>query len=128
MRSRPTRDRGEVSLQVVLLTPVLLVLVLVVVQAALWYHAAQLAENAASDGASAAARRGAGVAVGHGALTDFVADAGGGLVGGGVGVDATDMVATATVHVPHVLPGWPDTVTRTARAPIERLVPVGGAG
>jgi Flp pilus assembly protein TadG len=125
MRSRHARDRGEVSLQVVLLTPVLLLLVLVVVQAALWYHAAQVAENAAADGASAAARRGAGAATGSTALTDFVADAGGALEGGAVAVEGTDMVATATVHVPHVLPGWPESVRRTARSPIERLVPVG---
>jgi Flp pilus assembly protein TadG len=127
MGGRPTRDRGEVSLQVVLLTPVLLVLVLAVVQTALWYHAAQLAENAASDGASAAARHGAGTGLGTGALRDFVSDAGGALVAGRVDVDGTAMVATATVHVPHVLPGWPDTVTRQARSPIERLTS-GGSG
>ena len=52
------------SLQVVLLTPLLLLLVLVSVQAALWYHAVQLADSAAADGASAAARYGAGTGVG----------------------------------------------------------------
>jgi Flp pilus assembly protein TadG len=125
MRPRPRRDRGEVGLQVVLLTPVLLVLVLVVVQTALWYHAAQLAENAASDGAAAAARHGAGTAVGTSALSQLVADAGAALIGGRVDVEETAMVATATVHVPHVLPGWPGTVTRQARSPIERLTPAG---
>jgi Flp pilus assembly protein TadG len=119
-------DRGEVGLQVVLLTPVLLLLVLVVVQAALWYHAAQIADNAAGDGASTAARRGASAALGSAAAADFVADAGGQLVEARVSADGTTMVATATVHVPHVIPGWPDTVTRRAMAPIERLTSVSG--
>jgi Flp pilus assembly protein TadG len=119
-------DRGEVGLQVVLLTPVLLLLVLVVVQAALWYHAAQIADNAAGDGASTAARRGASAALGSTAAADFVADAGGQLVEARVSADGTTMVATATVHVPHVIPGWPDTVTRRAMAPIERLTSVSG--
>jgi len=119
-------DRGEVSLQVVVLTPVLLLLVLVVVQAALWYHAAQVADNAAGDGASTAARRGASAALGSAAAADFVADAGSRLVEAHVSADGTTMVASATVHVPHVIPGWPDTVTRRATAPIERITSVGG--
>ena len=119
-------DRGEVSLQVVVLTPVLLLLVLVVVQAALWYHAAELADNAAADGASTAARRGAGAALGSAAAADFVADAGGQLIEAHVSGDGTTMVATATVHVPHVIPGWPDTVTRRASAPMERTTSAGG--
>ena len=113
-------------MQVVLLTPVVLLLVLVVVQAALWYHAAQVADNAAGDGASTAARQGAGPAAGPAAAADFVSDAGGRLVQAHVSADGTTMVATATVHVPHVLPGWPDTVTRRAVAPIERLTSVDG--
>jgi Flp pilus assembly protein TadG len=125
MRHRHS-DRGEVSVQVVLLTPVLLLLVLVVVQATLWYHAAQVADNAAGDGASAAARRGSGTAIGSAAAADFVSDASERLVEAHVSTDGTTMVATATVHVPHVIPGWPDTVTRHATAPIERTTSAGG--
>ena len=124
---RGRRNRGDVSLQVVLLTPLLLLLVLLSVQAALWYHAAQLADSAAADGAAAAARYGAGPATGTAAVAAFVTDAGGRLVASGVSGNGTTMVATATVHVPHVLPGWPDAVTRQASAPIERLTSaVGG--
>ncbi len=110
-----------------LLTPLLLLLVLVSVQAALWYHAAQLADSAAADGASAAARYGASTAIGTTALAAFVTDAGGLLVTSSVSGNGAAMVATATVHVPHLLPGWPELVTRRASAPIERLVAaVGG--
>jgi Flp pilus assembly protein TadG len=118
-------DRGEVSLQVVLLTPLVLLLVLVSVQAALWYHATQLADSAAADGASAAARFAAGTGAGEAAITQFVADAGGLLVSAAVSVDGTAVVATVAVHVPHVVPGWPDVVTRRASAPIERLTEAG---
>jgi len=123
---RRRRDAGEVSVQVVLLTPVVLLLVLVVVQAALWYHAAQVADNAAGDGASTAARQEANTAAGSAAAAEFVADARARLVEAHVSADGTTVVATATVHVPHVLPGWPDTVTRRAVAPIERLTSVDG--
>jgi Flp pilus assembly protein TadG len=119
-------DRGDVSLQIVLLTPVVLFLVLVIVQAALWYHAVQLADNAAADGASTAARHGAASADGAAAIADFVSDSGGRLVVGQVSGDSTVMVATATVHVPHVIPGWPESVTRRATAPVERLTNGGG--
>jgi len=121
MARRRRGDRGEVGLQVVLLTPLVLLLVLVSVQAALWYHAAQLADSAAADGASAAARYAAGTGAGQAAVAQFVADAGGQLVSAGVSADGTSMVATVSVHVPHVVPGWPDVVTRRASAPIERL-------
>jgi len=123
--SRRHRESGEVSVQVVLLTPVVLLLVLVVVQAALWYHAVQVADNAAADGASTAARRGAGVDAGSAAVADFVSDAGGRLLVARVSADGTEMIATATLHVAHVIPGWPDIVTRRATAPIERLTSVG---
>jgi Flp pilus assembly protein TadG len=123
---RRRRDRGEVNVQVVLLTPVVLLLVMVVVQAALWYHAAQLADNAAADGAAAAARYGADAAAGSGALARFVSDAGGRLLVANVSADGNTIVAAATVHVPHVVPGWPDTVTRRATAPIERITSVVG--
>jgi len=119
-------DRGDVSLQVVLLTPLLLLLVLVSVQAALWYHAGQLADSAAADGAAAAARYAAGTGAGEAAVAQFVADAGGQLVSAGLSADGTAVVATVAVRVPHVVPGWPDVVTRRASAPIERLT--GGSG
>ena len=126
MRTRAGNDRGEVSLQVVLLTPVVLLLVLASVQAALWYHAAQIADSAAADGAQAAARYGAGPSDGSVALAALVADAGGSLVRGDVAAVGERMVASATVRVAGVLPGWPVTVTRRAEVPIERLTPGGG--
>jgi Flp pilus assembly protein TadG len=118
-------DRGDVSLQVVLLTPVVLLLVLVSVQAALWYHAVQLADNAAADGAASAARRGADAAAGTAAVAEFVREAGGRLLATEVVNDGNEMVVSATIHVPSVVPGWPDAVTRRATAPVERLTESG---
>jgi Flp pilus assembly protein TadG len=118
-------DRAEVSLQVVLLTPVVLLLVLVSVQAALWYHAVQLADSAAADGAATAARQGADASAGTTAVVEFVREAGGRLVASDIASDGSEIVASATIHVPGVVPGWPDSVTRRATAPIERLTETG---
>ena len=110
------RDGGEVSLQTVLLTPVVLVLILVIVQAALWFHAVQLADGAADDAVTTAARYGASVGDGQQALTQFVGEAGGSLASGRVEQQGEVIVATVTLDVPLVVPGWPARVTRSARA------------
>jgi len=47
-------ERGAGALEVVLVTPLLFLLIAVVVQFALWYHAAHIAIAAAQDGARAA--------------------------------------------------------------------------
>jgi hypothetical protein len=93
---------------------------------ALWYHAAQAADSAAADGAAAAARFGGGTGVGAAAVARFAAEAGVRLEAERVEGEGIDMVASATVRVPHVLPFWPSTVTRSARAPVERLTEVAG--
>ena len=53
------RQTGAASLEAVLVFPVLLLLIMFVIQVALWYHAAGLATAAAQDGARAARAQGA---------------------------------------------------------------------
>jgi len=48
-----TRQSGVATLEAVLVFPVLLVLLMFVIQVALWYHAADLAHAAAQDGVRA---------------------------------------------------------------------------
>lgn len=48
------RQSGVATLEAVLVFPVLLVLIMFVIQVALWYHAADLAHAAAQDGVRAA--------------------------------------------------------------------------
>jgi len=53
------RESGVATLEAVLVFPVLLVLVMFVIQVALWYHAADVAHAAAQDGVRAARVEGA---------------------------------------------------------------------
>ena len=52
---RACDERGDATTELVLVTPVLLLLIAFVVQFALWYHASHVAEAAAQEGACAAA-------------------------------------------------------------------------
>jgi Flp pilus assembly protein TadG len=118
------QDAGETLVQLVVLVPVLLLLVLVVVQAGLWLHAAQLADHAAADGAAAAARYGSTTGDGITAAAAFVADAGGRLAADPAVISGPATVRVAVrVHVPRVVPGWPDEVEGVADVPTERVVP-----
>lgn len=102
----------------------LLVLILSVVQMALWWHAVHLADAAASRAAAVAARLDGSAGAGAAAAQSFLAAAGG-RASGGPEVARTSASATAsvTVEVPHLLPGFPGTVRRTSVAPVERFVP-----
>ncbi len=111
-------------MQTVIVTPVLLSCVLLVVQVALWFHSAQLADHAAADGAAAAARYGATDRDGSAAAQALVADAGARLLA----VPAVErgdgaVAVTVRVRVPRVVPGWPTEVQRRAAEPLERIVP-----
>ncbi|GAA2818453.1 hypothetical protein GCM10020220_003280 [Nonomuraea rubra] len=55
MRARPPRDeRGVTVIELALLMPVILATVLLIVQVALWFHAREVAEAAAREGARVA--------------------------------------------------------------------------
>ncbi len=54
MNRRPRGDRGEATTEMVLVVPVLMLLVFLVVQFGLWYHANNVAEAAAQEGARSA--------------------------------------------------------------------------
>jgi Flp pilus assembly protein TadG len=134
MRSRRTRhnrtarnagaDRGEATAQLVILTPILILLVFLGIQTAIYFHAANVATAAATRGAAAGSGNGAGIGeataaarqtlddLGTAGHADPVASEGGGFV-----------TVTVEVDVARVLPFFPDTVTRTAVEPTERFVP-----
>jgi hypothetical protein len=103
---------------------VLLVLILSVVQMALWWHAAHLADAAASRAAVVAARLDSSAGAGTAAAQSFLDRAGAhGSVAPEVSRTSTSASASVTVDVPHLLPGFPGTVRRTSSAPVERFLP-----
>lgn len=125
MSHHPDRgDCGDASTQLVLLTPVLLLLVLLVVQLGLWLHASNVGAAAASRGVAAASVLDGSAAGGVAAATELADDAGARLASTPV-VERRDGVVTARVEVRlrSLLPGLPRTVTRVAVGPIERFVP-----
>jgi Flp pilus assembly protein TadG len=65
-------ERGDATVEAVLVTPVLLVLILVVFQFVLWYHAEHVAHAAAEEGARAARGDGATAAAGQFKALDMV--------------------------------------------------------
>lgn len=118
---RRQRDAGTAVVEYVVVIPVVFTLVLGGVQAAVYFHAANLASNAASRGAIEASHRNstsaAGVMEAHRAARESGALATKAMVSG-----ASVVQATVQVRVARVVPFFPNSVTRTVRVPKERYV------
>jgi Flp pilus assembly protein TadG len=118
------RDRGEATTQLVVLTPVLILLVFLGVQAAIYFHAANVAAAADSQGAAAGAPLGAGPDAAVAAAQQTVADLDGASVGApSVSAGGGFVEVTVEVAVPRIVPFFPTSVRRTSIEPIERFVP-----
>ena len=122
-------DRGAVSAELVIITPLILVMLLVIVQFALWSHATHIAQAAASHGL-AAARAHHGSSTAGAARARHLLDqlAHGPLTAARVSVERTATTATvritgtATSAVPFLtLP-----VHAEAAGPVERFAPLTG--
>jgi Flp pilus assembly protein TadG len=70
------RERGAATTELVIATPLLLVLVLLVVQFALWQHATHIADAAAQEGTRAARLQGGTAHDGAARARDFLAQLG----------------------------------------------------
>lgn len=73
---RSPSERGAVSTELVVATPLLLLLVLLVVQFALWQHAAHVAGAAAQEGARSARLEGGSAAAGQARAEQFLSQLG----------------------------------------------------
>ncbi len=127
MRLRHAHDeRGDETIEAVLVTPVLFLLIMVVIQFGLWYHASHVAEAAAQQGASVARVETATAADGRASAKQFMADAASALVDN-VTVTATRDNETAQVHVDgtlhSIVPGLTLHVHGEAQSPVERFRP-----
>jgi hypothetical protein len=121
-RTAGSRDRGEAVLEHVVLVPVVLLIVLCGVQAAVYFHEANVAELAAARAVAVASRHDASNAAGEAEAASVVAGSGGSLVT--VAVSGNPLIeARVTLAVPRILPLFVSTVTRWRRAPEERYVP-----
>lgn len=118
-----SRERGSVSVQLVLLMPTLLLVVWIALGAAMYYYGRTTALAAAQAGAAAGAAE-------HGTTddcvrtaTDLASRAGDSLSGLTVTCQATAQTVTATVtgHTLSLVPGWEPTTTQTATVPREEI-------
>lgn len=120
-------ERGSLTLEASILFPALLAIMLVGVQAAMWFHARSVAIGAAADGARAQSLERAVDGDGQAAALEFVSQAGGEDVLRGVGASSrrspTSVSVTVTGSSMSLVPGWNPSVEQSATVPLERVTP-----
>lgn len=121
---RPRPSRGEAVTETVLVFPAALLLVMLVVQFGLWYHATHLVRAAAAEAARAARAEGASAADGVARGERFLAQVAGAAVEAPtVSVDRGAEVVTVrvTARAPTVVPGLRLGVRALAESPVEEF-------
>jgi Flp pilus assembly protein TadG len=130
------RDRGSSAIELAILAPALLILVMLVIQWALWFQARQVALNVAQDGARYAREQQPGwpqqavsqaesfyTRVGTKVLTDMRVQV------NPPGGAPNQVFVTVTGHVPTLIPGMsPLTVRETSGGDVECFRPASTAG
>ena len=117
-------ERGEATTEMVLVTPVLLLLIAFVIQFALWYHASHVASAAAQEGVRAARAYGGTAQAGRERAERFLAETGPTIVvTPDVTVTRDSQHARVEVHghAPSLVPGVSLPVDAVADSPTERL-------
>ncbi len=119
-------DRGSVSAELVIATPLLLLMLLAIVQFALWSHATHIAQAAASQGLAVARAQHGTAAAGTSSAQQLLDQlASGPLTGSAVSTDRN--TASASVRVSgtatSVVPFLRLPVHAEAAGPVERFVP-----
>jgi hypothetical protein len=111
----------------VIVFPAFLFALLVVVQAAMWFMARDIALAAARQGADAARAYGAPADAGPGAALIFIRSHGSGLLSGAIassdGSTARTVQIKVTGRAPSLIPGLPIKVSETVQEPAERFTP-----
>ena len=123
-RFRRRSERGDATVETVLAVPVLLFLIMVIIQAGLWFHSAQIVEAAAQEGVRAGRIESGTTAKAEDRARQFVSTLSPSL-GSTSNVQATRTAATTRVtvqgQVQAVIPGLTLTVSGVAESPTERF-------
>jgi Flp pilus assembly protein TadG len=125
---RPDRgDTGALTLSYVIVFPAVLLVIMIIAQAALYYTAHNLALTAARQGADVAREYNSTDAAGAAAALALISQDGSGMLASVQPPVVTRTGTTVTVTVEgtawSVLPLLPDSVHETVKEPIERFVP-----
>jgi Flp pilus assembly protein TadG len=130
-RSGRDSDTGSFSLELAVLFPVFLLLVLLIVQAALYFFARSIASSAAQQGADTARLQGNTPADGASTATAFVTGQGGGILDDlavtTTSSSPTQVSITVTGHALTIVPGVTFTIRQSATAPRERYTTANAA-
>lgn len=117
-------ELGETTTQVVLAVPIVLSLVLMAVQGAVYMHTAHVASASAARGATAGAAMNGGVIAALDAAVRSAAELSAQLVEEPEATISDDkVVVTVNLRVPQVSPFFHLSVSRTVVEPRERFVP-----
>ncbi|RBQ13970.1 pilus assembly protein [Spongiactinospora rosea] len=118
-----SRDRGSATLEATVIYPGILLLLLLAINTALWFHARSVALAAAQEGLRAGRSYGAGAVAGKAVADRFIKKAGGAFLKSPV-VRVTragnTLVVTVRGDAISLVPLMPRTVEQVARAPVER--------
>ena len=117
------RDRGSATTELVILTPLLVLLVLLTVQMAIYFHVAHVASAAASEGAAVGAGSRSDVDRAEAAAAEF-AQSLGGRTARSPRAFVHDHLVTVEVdlELPVIVPFFPRAVAREATEPLEEIV------
>jgi Flp pilus assembly protein TadG len=125
--TRRTREheRGSATVQLAIAMPLVMLLLMVVVQAGLYFHTQAVATTAARKAVDAARVSGGSSAAGVATADEFLGESGRSLDHPRVAVVRSRGSATSTVsgRVVSVLFGIPLTVSVTVSAPVEQVTP-----
>jgi Flp pilus assembly protein TadG len=124
-------DRGSVSVELVIATPLLLFMLLAIVQFALWSHAEHIAQAAASQGLAAARAQDGTAAAGSASAQQMLSQlASGPLTGASVNADRSATAASVRISgtATSVVPFLRLPVHAEAAGPVERFIPDVAAG
>ena len=120
------RERGEVT-TTVLLVPIAMTLILVIVQAALVFHAQAIVDAAAQDGALAGQGESGAEAVARTAVQSVIGTNAGNLLSDidvSAHTDSSRFSVTVWATVKSLIPGYAPTVSSTAVGPRETFIAV----
>ena len=124
-RLRDARDRGDATVEAVIIVPILVVLTLLVVQFVLVWHGRHVAQAAAQNAARSAAAYQAQPAAGQAAGDDYLAEVAPNLLPGRsvtVTRDAAGATAIVSADVLTVIPFAAFHIQEQATAPLEIFV------
>jgi Flp pilus assembly protein TadG len=133
MRQRLRGDRGAGAAEVVIAVPLLMLLILAIVQFAVWAHASEVAQATAEEALAAARVQGSSAAAGQQRAQQVLGQIGSAvLVSPQVAVTRTANSATVQISATaeQVIPFFRMPVHVTVTGPVERFIPdvLPGAG